>query len=267
MLENLERIVLDVRSSENMSQADAEVLATTHEKLKKIQYLVKEQTAAMQMQSKRSQGPRIGVFFHIRMKDGKYIRELLTSLRGDMKGVCFALLCEEPGQEHIVVGKVGMYHQELGEERAEKLQPLLACGLQVVARATSALQPHELTGNLGSVRIPCLEGDWAIRDLRAIDLEKHVEALKWAEDTAAEWFLSELENRGVNILKGVGLQRVHYKVPEGNYPHHRPGGLAWLCTEHLNSGVKDGTLEAYPLKYYDVEKDYHLRFPHVNLQE
>jgi hypothetical protein len=274
MLESMEKVVLDLQSSENMSQDDAEVLAATLEELKRRQDLVKEQRA-MQVQSKMSQGPRIAVFFQERVEDGTWVCKLLTSVRADMEGVCGALLCEEPGHEHIAnVGSMKS-ESEFGEEKAEKVRPLIACGLEVVRKAMSTLDPLELVG-LESILIPSLHAriPW---DLRAIEHEKHdiesndlfedkekVEALKQAQDSAAEWFRSWLEGKGVSMLNGFGLQRVRYKVTEeGDYPKYRRGSLAWLCTDHLNSGLKDGTLERAPLKYYNAEEDDQLRCPYV----
>jgi hypothetical protein len=274
MLESMEKVVLDLQSSENMSQDDAEVLAATLEELKRRQDLVKEQRA-MQVQSKMSQGPRIAVFYLEREEDGKWLRELLTSVRADMKGVCWALLCEEPGHEHIVNGKARMFNAEVGEESAEKVRPLIACGLEVVRKAMSTLDPLKLVG-LESIMLPSLDADmpW---DLRAIEHEKHdiesndlsedkekVEALKQAQDSAAEWFRRWSEEDGLSMLNGHGLQRVRYKVTEkGDYPKNRRGSFAWLCTDHLNSGLKDGTLEQAPLKYYNADDDHKLRWPHV----
>jgi hypothetical protein len=275
MLESMEKVVLDLQSSENMSQDDAEVLASTLEELKRRQDLVKEQRA-IQVQSKMSQGPRIAVFFQERKEDGKWLRELLTSVRAGMEGVCWALLCEEPGHEHIANGNTWEYRSEFGEE---KVGPLLACGLQVVRKAMSTLDPLKLVG-LESIILPSLGTDipW---DLRAIEHEQHdiesndlsedkekVEALRQAQDSAAEWFRSHLEERGVSMLNGFGLQRVRYKVTEkGDYPKYRRGSLAWLCTDNLNSGLKDGTLERAPLKYYNAEDDHQLRWPHVTFIE
>ena len=277
MLESMEKVVLDLQSSENMSQDDAEVLASTLEELKRRQDLVKEQRA-MQVQSKMSQGPRIGVFYHKRMEDGNWVLELLTSVRADMKGFGWALLCEEPGHEHIVNGKARMFNAEVGEESAEKVGPLIACGLEVVRKAMSTLDPLKLVG-LESIVLPSLHArrPW---DLRAIEHEKHdiesndvsedkekVEALKQAQDSAAEWFRSWSEKDGVSMLNGFGLQRVRYKVTEeGDHPKYRRGSLAWLCTDHLNCGLKEGTLEQASLKYYNVEDDHQLRWPHVTFR-
>ncbi|KAG0616928.1 hypothetical protein M758_5G152500 [Ceratodon purpureus] len=278
VLESVERIVLDMQSIESMSQDDAEALAATHKKLKSRQALVKERMA-MQVQSKMGQGPRIALFFQNIWKDGEYIgRKLLTSLQADMKGVCHALLCEEPGHEHIPDGKTRIHNGELGEELAEKLQPLVATGLQVVRKAMKTLEPHELTA-LESITLPCLETrrPW---DLRAIArFEEHgnessdsisedteqAESLERAVDCAAEWFRSHLEERGRDMLKFYGLQRVRYRVrEESDDPKYRRGSMAWLCSDHVSSGSEAGTLEsARNLKYYDVEDDYELRFPHV----
>ncbi|KAG0616917.1 hypothetical protein M758_5G151400 [Ceratodon purpureus] len=273
MLEHLERIISNLPSSE----IDAEALAATHKKLKSRRALVKDRMA-MQVQSKMGQGPRIALFFQAMRKDGKYIgRKLLTSLQADMKGVCFALLCEEPGLEHIVDGKTINNKGELREERAEKLQALVAPGLQVVRKAMTTLEPHELTA-LESVTLPCLENEpW---DLRAIArFEEHgnestdpisedteqAESRKRAVDSAAEWFRSYLENLGGNMLKVFDLQRVRYKIrEESDDPKYRGGSMAWLCSDHVSSGLQAGTLESYPLKYYDVEVDYQLRFPTVS---
>jgi hypothetical protein len=278
MLESMEKVVLDLQSSENMSQDDAEVLAATLEKLKRRQDLVKEQRA-MQVQSKMSQGPRIAVFFQERVEDGTRVWELLTSVRADMEGVCWALLCEEPGHEHIVDGIIRICEPEFGEERAEKVGPLLACGLEVVRKAMSTFDPLKLVG-LESIILPSLD-EYMKWDLRAIEHEKHdiesndlsedkekVEALKQAQDSSAEWFRNWSEEWGVSMLKVHGLQRVRYKVTEeGDYPKYRRGSLAWLCTDHLNSGLKDGTLEQAPLKYYNAEDDHQLRWPHVTFDE
>lgn len=277
VLDSVERIVLDMQSFESMSHDDAEALTATHKKLKSRQALVKERMA-MQVQSKMGQGPRIAMFFRRMTKGGRLIgRELLTNLQADMKGVCFALLCEEPGHEHIVDGKVRRWDKELGEERAEKLQALVAPGLQVVRKAMRTLEPHELTA-LESVTLSCLGNDpW---DLRAIArFEEHgnessdpisedteqAESLQRAVDSAAEWFRSYLENDGVNILETMGLQRVRYKVSEeSDDPRYRRCSMAWLCSDHVSSGLEAGTLESAPnLKYYNVEDDYELRVPHV----
>jgi hypothetical protein len=262
MLESMEKVVLDLRSCESMSQDDAEVLAATLEELKRRQDLAKEQR----------------VFFHKRMEDGKPILELLTNLRANMKDVCLTLLCEEPGHEHIFDGNFVCLKKEFDEERAEKLRPMLACGLQVVRKAMSTLDPLKLV-ELESIVIPRL-GDPVPWDLRAIEHEKHdiesndlsedkekVEVLKQAQDSAAEWVRSWLEEGGVS-MHGRGLQRIRYKVTEkGDYPKYRRGSLAWLCTDHLNSGLKDGTLERAPLKYYNAEDDHQLRWPHVRFDE
>jgi hypothetical protein len=271
MLESMERVVLDLQSSENMSQDDAEVLAATLEELKRRQDLVKEQRA-MQVQSKMSQGPRIAVFYRWKKEDGKWLRELLTSVRADMELTCWALLCEEPGHEHIFGIKLVFLEPEFGEESAEKVGPLIACGLEVVRKAMSTLDPLKLVG-LECIMLPSLDADPVPWDLRAIEHEKHdiesndlsedkekVEALKQAQDSAAEWFRSWSEESGVSMLNDFGLQRVRYKVTEeGDYPKYRRGSLAWLCTDHLDSGLKDGTLERAPLKYYNAEEDDQLR--------
>ncbi|KAG0577469.1 hypothetical protein KC19_5G158600 [Ceratodon purpureus] len=276
MLEHLERIISNLPSTE----IDAEALAGTHKKLKSRQALVKERMA-MQVQSKMGQGPRIAVFSQNIWKDGNYIgRKLLTSLQADMKGVRYALLCEKPGHEHVVDGKSRIYNREFGEERAEKLQALVAPGLQVVRKAIMrTLEPHELTA-LESVTLPCLE-DYRPWDLRAIArFEEHgnessdpvsedteqAESLERAVDSAAEWFRSDLEEyHGRDMLKFYGLQRVRYKLrEESDDPKYRGGSMAWLCSDHVSSGLKAGTLESYPLKYYDVEVDHQLRFPTVS---
>ena len=273
MVASLERMILDLQSSENISHDEVQI-ADIHEKLKRKLDLLKEQVA-MQGQSRMSQGPRIAVFYKEKLDGGKLVgREILTSLQADMEEVCFDLLCEKPDHEHIVPKTTRIYRRRLGEKRAEELEPLLKPGLQVVMRAMSTLESHELIA-WDSVTLPYLEPliKW---DLRAIQLEVYgiqsmdlsedkekVEVQKRAQDSAAEWLRNELE-KTLNILKRMSLQRIRYKVTEeGEFPKYRRGTLAWLCTDHVKSGVEDGTLESYPLKYFDVEDDYQLRWPSV----
>ncbi|KAG0553894.1 hypothetical protein KC19_12G047400 [Ceratodon purpureus] len=277
MLDNLERIILGLQDAhENMSEADAEALAATHEKLKGRRTLVKEQ-AAMKVQSSLSQGPRYGLFFTKKTEDGELVRELLTSLQGAMKGVCFIFLCEEPGHEHCVPGLSRIFNKQIGESLAEKVQPLLVSGLQIVTRAMSTLDPNEVT-DLKSVTLPSLGMGKARWDLGALDPtfnignrslinltedKEKVDELRRAVGPAAEWFRNDiLEKNGVNILASIGLQRVRYKATaEGDTPKYRRGTLAWLCSDHVNSGLKDGKLESYPLKYFNVEDDHQQRWP------
>ena len=200
MLEKLENASVDLHSfGSNMSEDEVQTIAATYEDLKRKEHLVKDQMA-MQVQSKMSQGPRIAVFDTWRQEDGKWIRKLLTSLRADMEELGYALLCEEPGQEHIIPGSARKFTRELGEERAEKLQPLLASGLNVVRRDLSTLEPHELESGLGFVTLPCLDRRY-LWDLRAMEAygnrsihlcQEKVDALNQAEDSAAEWFRKEL---------------------------------------------------------------------------
>ena len=271
MLEKLENAIHGFGS-----QDEVQTIAATHEELKRKQHLVKDQMA-MQVQSKMSQGPRIAVFYTWRQEDGKRKRELLTSLRADMVGVGIVLLCEKPGQEHTIPRTARKFNRELGEERAEKLQPLLASGLNVVRRVLSTLEPHELESGLGSVTVPCLDGEWDLRAMEAYgnrsmdlceDTEK-VDALNQAEDSASEWFLKYLENKGCSMLKTYGVQRVRYRITSGEdeFPKHRRGEVAWICRDHVSSGLKYGMLELFPLKYYNAEEDHQLRLPHVRFNE
>lgn len=275
MVASLERMILDLQSSENISHDEVQN-AEIHKKLKRKLDLLKEQVAT-QGQSKMGQGPRIAVFFKRKLDGGKLVgREILTSLQADMKGVCFALLCEKPGHEHIVPNTTKTYKRRFGEKRAEKLEPLLKPGLQVVMRAISTLESHELIA-WDSVTLPYLEPpiEWDLRaiqpevyGIQSMDLsedKEKVEVQKRAQDSAAKWLRNELEKTSsINILKSMSLQRIRYKVTEeGEFPKYRRGTLAWLCTDHVKSGVEHGTLESYPLKYFDVEDDYQLRWPSV----
>lgn len=274
MLENLEKVAVDLGSTENMSQDSVDQLAALLRKLKWSQSLVKGRVA-MQVQPKMNPGPRIVVLFQKRKIDGQWVRELVTSLKPDMKEVCFGLLCEDPGHEHIVDDTTRMFNRDLGEDFAKNLQPMITAGLHVVMRAMSSLEAaNALPGSWEAVTLHCVETvePW---DLRAIDRDVYenlglnllfeedpedVDAVKQAENTAAEWFLIGLENAGGNILKKFGLQRVRYKV---DFSHGTRGTFAWLCTERLKIGLDDGTMEAYPLKYSNVEDDFRLRCPAV----
>ena len=44
-------------------------------------------------------------------------------------------------------------------------------------------------------------------------------------------------------------------------------GVAWICRDHVSSGLKDGRLELFPLKYYNVQDDDQLRMPYVSFEE
>ncbi|KAG0615893.1 hypothetical protein M758_5G073800 [Ceratodon purpureus] len=263
MIGSLEKIVLELHSSKTISQADAEVLAATHKKLK----IVQKQKTSQDLQLKIRQGPRLGLFF----KRGICTRpiQLLTNLQAKMKAVCLVLLCEEPGHEHVVhsAQKGIQFHGVLGEHM-EKLQPLLASGLQVVRRAMSKVEPQLI--RLSSVTLPTLgEESW---DLRAIELDNHdreiresfeedvnMQSLKRAEDSAAQWLLSNLVHNGVSIFELFGLLRITYTATEeSSCPRYTRGTVAWLCSDHRDNGLERGILEPYPVqRYHNLEYDQH----------
>ncbi|KAG0616863.1 hypothetical protein M758_5G147000 [Ceratodon purpureus] len=256
MLGDLESDLLDLQSSERVLLGDG---AEAVEKVRKWKDVVEDEMATLVQPTVR-QFCRTGVFFLNRYKE-RGVLELLTSLRADMVNVRLLFLCEEPGHEHCVEGSFCVtLNGALGEEREGILKPLLARGLEVVAKAMSA-SLGELSP-INSVTLPIL-GPRQRWDLGAIDVEKHgkvsqnkenVEELKRGVDLASEWLLRDLERRGVNIYKTHGLLRIRYKeTEEGDIPRYTRGSVAWLCKDHVNRGLKDGILESYPLKYYNPE--------------
>ncbi|KAG0577406.1 hypothetical protein KC19_5G154000 [Ceratodon purpureus] len=256
MLGDLESTIVDLQSSERVLLGDG---AEALEKVRKWKDVMEDEMATL-VQTTVRQFCRTGVFYLNRLKK-RGVLELLTSLRADMVDVRLNFLCEEPGHEHWVEGSFcRIFYGALGEEREGILQPLLARGLEVVAKAMSA-SLGELSA-LDSVTLPILRSGWRW-DLGAIDVEKHgkvsqnkenVEELKRGEDLVAEWLLRDSENRGDNIFKTYGLLRIRYKVTEEcDIPRYTRGSVAWLCKDHVNRGLKDGILESYPLKYYNPE--------------
>ncbi|KAG0616859.1 hypothetical protein M758_5G146600 [Ceratodon purpureus] len=255
MLGDLESTLLDLQSSERVLLGDGEVV----EKVRKWKDVVEDEMATL-VQTTVRQFCRTVVFCLDRYEE-RGVWELLTSLQADMVDVWLMFLCEEPGHEHWVEGSFDLTLMgALGEELEGILKPLLARGLEVVAKAMSA-SLGELSP-LGTVTLPIL-GSFERWDLGAIDVEKrgkvsqnkeNAEGLKRGEDSAAEWLLRDLERRGVNIYKTRGLLRIRYKeTEEGDFPRYTRGSLAWLCKDHVNRGLKDGILESCPLKYYNPE--------------
>jgi biopolymer transport protein ExbD len=162
-LESLERLLQGLQSSET----DPAVLVGAHEKLRKLQAFVQDMKT-----SKMRQVPRIGLIY------GFYRgNKLLTRVPADTWRVHLVLLCEEPGHEHIVkLHAVSGYNlEDIDKDQIEKLQPILASGLQVVQTALS--KATHIT-NLHSVSLSILgERPW---DLGAIDLEEHAIHTKMA---------------------------------------------------------------------------------------
>ncbi|KAG0616856.1 hypothetical protein M758_5G146300 [Ceratodon purpureus] len=248
--------ILDLQSSKRVLLGDGEAL----QKVRKCKDVVEDEMATL-VQSRVRQFGRTGVFFLDRTKE-RGVLELLTSLQADMVDVRLMFLCEEPGHEHNVKGSFsGAFDGALGEEREGILKPLLARGLEVVAKAMSA-SLGELSP-LDSLTLPILGSRWRW-DLGAIDVEKHgkvskdkenVEELKRAKDLGAEWLLRDLEIwEDMDIYRSYGLLRIRYKVTEeGDIPRYTRGSVAWLCKDHVYRGLKDGILESYPLKYYNPQ--------------
>ncbi|KAG0612872.1 hypothetical protein M758_6G058800 [Ceratodon purpureus] len=255
MLVNLESTILDLGGSESVLLGGGEAL----EKVREWKDIAEDEIATLE-QSRVCHFSCTCVFFLDRYKE-RGVFELLTCLRADMVDVGLIVFCEEPRHEHFVDGSFRLnLHGVLGEEREGILKPLLARGLEVVARAVCPLLGEHI--QLHSVTLPVL-GSHLQWDLGAIDVEKHgkmskdkqnAEEVKRHVDFAAEWLLSELEKGGVNVYKGCGLLRIQYIVTEdGDRPKHTRGSKAWLCKDHLNRGLKDGILKSYPLKYYNPE--------------
>lgn len=270
VLENLKKFVLDLQSSKSLSQADKEVLTLILKKLKGRLDILLQEVIATQVSSKMRQfGPRIVLFY--KWETYSSSKQLFTTLQANMEDVNFDCLCEEPGHEHIVDFALGRkFNEALGEMVCQKLQPLLDTGLEVVTRAmtTSACE----FSTLKSVLLPILSAKWTW-NLETIAFENHTEenkrpiedkedmkALKMAKDSAAEWFLSSLDDEGCDISRSFGLRRVRYIVSEeSNFPRFTRGNLAWLCIDHFIHGIEVGTLEAFPSKFYnpgyDIIKD------------
>ncbi|KAG0616867.1 hypothetical protein M758_5G147400 [Ceratodon purpureus] len=252
MLGDLESAILDQGSSERVFLGDLETV-------RKWKDVVEDEMATL-VQSRVRHFSRNGVFF-LDKREERGVLKLLTSLRADMVDVRMMFLCEEPRNEHYVDGCYWrFFNGALGAERVGILKPLLARGLEVVAKAMSA-SAGELCP-LDSLTVPILglKHRW---DLGAIDVEKHgkvsqnkenAEELKVGEDFAAEWLLSLIEELRENIYKDYGLLRIRYKVTEeGGFPRYTRGSVAWLCKDHVNRGLKDGVLESYSPKYYNPE--------------
>ncbi|KAG0616848.1 hypothetical protein M758_5G145700 [Ceratodon purpureus] len=255
MLKNLEKIILDLQSSGKVLQGDEEVFALALEKVQNEKEIVEEEMA-IQMQSRMRCGPRTCLFY---VKDEERgVNELLTSLRSDIENLCIMFLCEEPGQEHsgddFLVAIYGMVEEEF----VYKVLPLFTNGLEVVAKILSALPK----AHLDSVTLPIF-GSSMPWDVEAMEFEKHgkiltdkenANELERAEDSAAQWLLSKLENDSFRFYKDFGLLRVRYKVLEkDDCSRYSRGSVAWLCKDHVNVGLKHGILESYPMKYYNPE--------------
>ncbi|KAG0575598.1 hypothetical protein KC19_5G015400 [Ceratodon purpureus] len=251
-LRTLENIVIHLQSAKYSSKTNAKILAASLDKLRR-----RQEEISMQVLSKIRQGPYIGLFRMLGSR-GPIETKLLTSLQANMQDVYMLLLCEEPGHEHIVdFARAWRFRGELGE-RCKKLHPFLDCGLQTVTKALSSLSIPRT--ELHSVTLPNIT-KWVKWDLRDIekpcilnpfkDEAENMEAVKKAHDYSREWLLCHLEATGCNIFKQFRLQRVRYKATR-----YTQGALAWLCTEHLNSGLKDGILESYPCQmYHNTEYD------------
>ncbi|KAG0577391.1 hypothetical protein KC19_5G152800 [Ceratodon purpureus] len=257
MLKNLEKMILDLRSSGKVLQGDEEVFALALEKVQNEKE-IEEEEMALQMQSRMRRGPRTCLFYVKNEERG--VNELLTNLRSDRKDLCIMFLCEEPGQEHSGNDFMVAFYRVLEEEFVHKVPPLFTRGLRVVAKVMSAL-PSELT-QLDSVTLPIF-GSSLPWDLQAMDFEKHgkilidkenANELERAEDSAAQLLLSNLENDDTCLCKDFGLLRVRYKGTEkSDCSRYSRGSVAWLCKDHVNRGLKDGILESYPMKYYNPE--------------
>jgi len=95
-----------------------------------------------------------------------------------------------------------------------------------------------------------------LQNVKALKGKKDAEAVKMAEDFAVELFWSYLDNDRVDIFKSFSLQRVRYIVSDENkILCYTQGMVAWLCNDLLNSGLKVGTLESYPSKFYNPGYD------------
>ena len=266
-LENLKRILQDLQTS----SFDSSLLAGTYKKLKKLQDFVQGMIT-----SKMRQVPRICLIYDWYTEGNR--NQVLTGLSAVMRRVSLVLLCEEPGHEHIVrfQGYIKGVCIVMDREQMEKIQPMVASGFQVVRAALS--RATDIT-DLGCVTLPANMGP-SYWDLQAIDQvweqqydvqgkmpdeddSENVQVQQTAEETAAEWLRTYLEDNEINIFDDFGLIRIRYTATDeqGDCPRYKRGSVAWLCSEHHDQGLEAGILENNCLRiYYNLEYDKHRGF-------
>ncbi|KAG0568380.1 hypothetical protein KC19_6G016000 [Ceratodon purpureus] len=278
MLGSLEKSIIDLQSFKSRSQVEAKILETALEKIKKRQhFLFHEMTTIKSAPPNMHRGPQLCLFY----LEKNNIKTVLNSLEANMETVHMLLLCEEPGQEHIVPqcarNAILLCDGVLGE-RSEKLEPLLSAGLQVVMRAMSTLVSELPT--LEHVTLPILGGEEYNMNTLQYDIVKHglrkpfignvgshnrvanfarhsfsrpggAIMLDNEEDEktklqkeATEWLLNYLEDNRLDILKRFGLSPICYTETEkSDVPRYTQGSVAWLCNDHVINGVKAGRVE------------------------
>ncbi|KAG0629495.1 hypothetical protein M758_1G108300 [Ceratodon purpureus] len=268
-LKNLEKLLQDLLSSPNMSRTDAEILAEARIKFQNLKNRIVQKVKSSPGQSSLCQGPCNALQYRLE-KPGTFLEKsvLLFSPHVHHSKVHLALLCEEPGSEHIVPNVLDYVIKDMNGELWEKIQPLLAAGLHVVTKAMNNKEMYHNSG-LDLVALPSVSGA-RVWDLRVIHHEMHsiearnafedeenVELRKSVQQSAAEWLLNYLNHNEINISRSFGLRRVRYtETEEGNCPRYTQGTPAWLCTEHLHRGIETGILESYPVRtYHNLEYD------------
>uniref|UniRef100_A0A7I4BMI4 DC1 domain-containing protein n=1 Tax=Physcomitrium patens TaxID=3218 RepID=A0A7I4BMI4_PHYPA len=181
------------------------------------------------------------------------VKKLITSLRVGIKVVQLHLFCEHAQQPHVVAGAPGCeINQKVAGDRWTKLQPFLAAGLMVVKLALNF--GTTMGAGVGVLKDVLPDLHKMVLETQAIDLGKHAvqparckvlprQEAEEAEVMATQWLVSYLNDQKVNIAESFKLFRVRYTAPE-----HIKGTVGCLCFNHLDRGMKDGSLEHFPLR-------------------
>ena len=251
-LDNMEKLLQDLQSSEILSETVAKALTEKMQNFRVV-FSTLLATRITQAHMKTRRVPHIVLLSE---KQANMTQKLLTSFQlTGTREVQLHLLCEEPNHEHIVPSNsLNCAVDHDNEELWQRLQPLLATGLQAVAKAIKVLGERAGTESI----FPNID----VWDIGEFDVQEEgmVEAVEMAhteESAAVQWLSSYLEEKEMSIFEVFGLLRIRYKETEqGISPRYRQGSLAWLCNDHLKRGLEAGILEPYPLRvYHNPEHD------------
>lgn len=206
------------------------------------------------LKSKQKEVPRIVLFTE---QDSDFLETLVTQTFPDSNTLRLHILCEYERQVHMVAGRPGSKFIPRGDDKI-KVAPFLVDSRQWVTLAIKIGALHAV--GLGSViprpsyyyGLPLTEVlqslwplDWSCKIPRVSDTWGTRDESK---EAAEQWLVDYLVEK--NITDIYGLRRVSYNDHSGEF--------AWLCEEHVQSGLDSGEVSLCPANWWSGEVQHFL---------
>jgi hypothetical protein len=173
-------------------------------------------------------------------------------------------LCEDIDGIHVVYDQKGDEIRYVKDKNRQKIAHLVIVGFKIVSILLKVAA--HVVGGVGNlvpnfaqglalaydaqditdcIKGPRIHGRPILGQRSTSHLPTTRDALVEEHKVATQWLVDFL--KGKNIFELFGLSRVRYLQMDSSHADFSP--IRWVCLHHKNEGLKNGTLEEYPISF------------------